>query len=276
MSKQLSPADEIRTSLMKMEDQFKQALPGHINPKKFIRTAMTAIQTSPQLLKCDRRSLYGELVKCSQAGLMPNGEEAALVPFKDQAKFMPMVKGLMKLARNSGEIKSINSNIVYKNDDFEYWIDSDGEHIKHKPNLFSERGDTIAVYAMAVTKDGGTYIEVLTNEDILAIEKTSRGNNTPWKGPFRSEMIRKSAIKRLYKRLPSSTDLDMAMDSDNDFYDLKSDKSANESEKNINEPERPAETSSRLRDLVGESDDGEVINVQPSANNSVSEDEVPI
>lgn len=220
MSNKLSPVQEVKHNLIRMQPEFEKALPPHISAAKFVRTIQTAISTTPALMKADRSSLWAACTQASQAGLMPDGREAALVPFGNKVQFMPMVSGLLKLARNSGEIKSINANVVYEHDEFEYWVDSDGEHIKHRPNFKSDRGPFMAVYAMATTKDGGVYIEVLTADQIKAIESASRGSNTPWKGPFRDEMIKKSAIKRLYKRLPSSTDLESAIEADNSFFDL--------------------------------------------------------
>jgi recombination protein RecT len=74
--------------------------------------------------------------------------------------------------------------------------------------MFEDRGEPIGVYAMAKTKDGDIYFEVLTRNEIAKIKSASPSKNGPWAGDFYLEMWRKSAIKRLSKRLPKSTDLD--------------------------------------------------------------------
>lgn len=238
----------LRNTLTQMEPEFQAALPEHVSAKKFVRTAMTAIQTTPALMRADRRSLFGELVKCASDGLLPDGQEAAIVPFKDQAKYMPMVKGILKKVRNSGELASITAQVVYENDEFDYWVDTDGEHLTHKPKIFGDRGQKQGVYALAKTKDGGIYVEVLTSDDLKAIESASRGKNTPWSGPFRSEMEKKSAIRRLAKRLPMSTDLEQTIKADDEFYEF-------------NKPEEPREravvstTPSQLEQILEESGD---------------------
>jgi len=241
MSKQITPVEAVRNTLKIMEPQFKAALPPQVSVKKFTRVAMTAIQNTPSLLNIDRKSLFGELIKCSQDGLLPNGEEAAIIPFKNQAKYMPMVKGILKKVRNSGELASITSQIVYKNDEFEFYVDEDGEHLKHRPNMFSDRGEIIGVYAIAKTKDGAFYVEVLSMADINSIKNMSKGKNTPWGGPFAGEMMRKSAIRRLSKRLPMSTDLEAVIKADDDMYEL---------DEPAKKPEPKESKASRLEQLI--------------------------
>lgn len=220
MSKELTPAQAVKKSIVQMEPEFAKALPGHIDPKKFVRVIQTAITTNPKLMECNRMSLLAACTKAAEIGLFPNGTEAALVPYADKVQFMSMIAGKLKLARNSGEIKTMDSQIVYKNDEFDYYTDENGVHLKHRPNLFEERGEIIAAYAIGETKDGGVYVEVVTNDQIKAIESTSKGKNTPWKGPFRSEMIRKSVLNRLLKRMPTSSDIDMDAENDYNFSDL--------------------------------------------------------
>ena len=245
--KQLTVTEAMRSSLNRMEPEFAKALPSHISPRKFVRVAQTAITTTPALLKCTRQSLFAACTRAAEAGLLPNGKEAALVPFKEEAQFMPMIGGLLKLARNSGEIKTIDAQIVYKNDSFDYYIDTKGVHLTHRPNLFEERGQIVATYAIGETKDGGVYVEVMTNDQIKAIQNVSRGKNTPWNGPFRSEMIKKSVLRRLLKRLPTSTDLDFAAESDNVFYDMDTEPGEDNST-----PTRPPKESEVVDENTGE------------------------
>jgi len=216
----ITPIEEIRGSLAKMEGQFKMALPKQINPDKFIRVAMTAIQQNPELAMADRRSLYASCVKCAQDGLLPDGREAALVIFKDAVSYMPMVGGILKKVRNSGELATITSQMVMKHDRFRFWIDGDGEHIDHEPLMFGERGEPIGVYALAKTKDGAIYVEVLDKAQVLAVKGVSKAKGGPWSGAFEHEMWRKTAIRRLSKRLPMSTDLETVIRRDDDFYEF--------------------------------------------------------
>ena len=218
--KKITPIDDVRNNLNRMEDQFKNALPSHIPPKKFIRMAMTAIQTTTSLLSATRPSLYAALIKCASDGLAPNGEEAAIIPYGKTARYMPMVKGICKKARNSGEIKSLDAIVVYENDKYKSWIDEKGAHFQHE-KARKDRGEPILTYAYAITKDGGFYHEEIDESQMKEIENCSRGKDSPWKSGFKDEMRRKSALRRLAKyRLPSSADLDHTLKADDDLYDI--------------------------------------------------------
>lgn len=217
----VKPIEEVRGALSKMKDQFSAALPKQIDPEKFVRVVMTAVQNNQKLVTdATRQSLYSACMKCASDGLLPDGREAALVIFKGEVAYMPMVGGILKKVRNSGELSSITSQMVHKNDRFRFWIDVDGEHIDHEPLMFGDRGEAIGVYALAKTKDGAVYVEVLDKAQVLAIKNVSRAQDGPWKGAFEFEMWRKSAIRRLSKRLPMSTDLEAVIKRDDDFYDL--------------------------------------------------------
>lgn len=226
MSKQLTPIQALKGDIQKMEGQFKSALPSHIPVEKFVRVIQTAIGNTPALANAERNSLFGAAMKSAQDGLLPDGREAAIVTYRNKqgqniANYLPMVGGILKKVRNSGELSSITSQIVYENDEFEFFVDEDGEHLKHKPIMFGDRGKPIGVYALAKTKDGGIYMEVMSMGEINAIKNASRGKNGPWSGDFEHEMWRKSAIKRLSKRLPMSTDIEMTIRADDELYDFE-------------------------------------------------------
>ena len=229
MSKEITVQEQIKNTLVGMESQFKAALPKHIDVAKFTRIAQTAILTNPAILGLDRSSVFKSCLEACQAGLLIDSKESAIVPFKGSAKFMPMIAGILKLLRNSGELSTITAQIIYKNDDFKFWIDDSGEHIKHTPVFLGEEGEMVGTYALAKLKDGSVYIEVMDNLQVKDIQNCSKGSNTPWNGPFKDQMIKKSVLKRLCKRLPISTDIDHAINADNDFYDLpdKKEKTAN-------------------------------------------------
>jgi len=224
--KGLSKMESIRQDLNKMLPQFQMALPQNVTPEKFIRVTLTALQNSPDLLDCDRQSLFSSAMKCAADGLLPDGREAAFVKYNSKqgpkAQYMPMIGGLFKKLRNSSEIASITSQIIYEKDKFRYWVDSEGEHLEHEPQLFGDRGRRIGVYAIAKMKDGGVEIEPMTESDVMAVRQISRSKDSgPWSGPFETEMWRKTAIRRLSKRLPMSTEIAQVIERDDELYDLK-------------------------------------------------------
>ena len=168
-------------------------------------------------MDCDRGSIMDSVTKAAQMGLVIDGVESALVPRKAKCTLMVMFQGLLKMVRNSGELKDIQSAVVYEKDEFDYYTDETGEHLKHR-RAWGDRGARKLVYAIARTKDGGTYVEVMDAGQVDAVRKQGyNSGDSPWNGPFQDEMWRKSVIRRMAKRLPSSTDMEsFAQDLDSD------------------------------------------------------------
>lgn len=205
--------------VQKMEKQFALALPEHVSPERFVRVVLTAINSNPELQKADRTSVLGAAMKCAQDGLLPDGREAALVVYGGKASYLPMIAGVLAKVRRSGELLTINAHIVYERDTFSYVL-GDEERIEHQPYLEGDRGKPIAAYAVAKTKDGGIYREVMSVAQINQVRNVSRAkNNGPWVSWW-DEMARKTVLRRLSKRLPMSTDLLQVFQRDDDHYDL--------------------------------------------------------
>lgn len=218
MSNELTPIAAIRSTLEKMNKDLHDALPPQIPVEKFIRTTMTAIQMNHELLQADRKSLLASTMRAAQDGLLCDNREAALVIFRTKegprVQYMPMVGGILKKIRNSGELASISAQVVYQADQFDYEL-GDNERIVHKPQL-GERGNPVAVYAIARTKDGAVYREVMSVTDVEKVRSKSKAANAgPW-SDWWDEMAKKTVIRRLAKRLPSSADLDQVLEHDNE------------------------------------------------------------
>lgn len=214
-TKQISPYEDFKNNINRFKPELAKALGHHIDVDKFIKVAINAVVDNQRLLELNRTTLFSALQKCAQDGLMPDGKEAALVPFKNEVKYMPMVAGYTKRARNSGEIGTMDSQVVYEKDEFDEWTDEKGPHFEHRKSR-GDRGNRIGVYAYAVTKDGFLYFEFIEAKEIEAIKKTSRSQNI-WNGDFADEMWKKTAIRRLCKhRLPSSSDMTNMLSKDTD------------------------------------------------------------
>lgn len=211
------PEDTLRGVLMKMKPEMEMALPKHLTADRLIRITMTAVRVNPRLLICTRESFLASIMTAASLGLEPDGilGQAYLIPFKDQCTFMIGYKGYLTLARNSGEIRSIEAHPVYSNDHFIRRLGSNSA-LEHIP-ADGERGEITHFYAIAKFKDGGEHWEVMTRDEVEAIRDNSQGYrsakkyakngkiDSPWVNHF-SEMGRKTVIRRLVKYLPISVD----------------------------------------------------------------------
>lgn len=109
-----------------IQDSLKSTLPPHINRDRFNSVVFMALSVNPELLKLNRQSLFNACLLAATDGLLPDKREAALVKFKEEVKYMPMVSGVLKKIRNSGELGMIDSAVVYEKDTYEAWIDEKG------------------------------------------------------------------------------------------------------------------------------------------------------
>jgi len=190
--------------------QIEKALPSHLKPDRFLRIALTSFSRTPKLHNCTLESFAGAVVQAAQLGLeIGLGGEAHIVPFKNTCQLIPGYQGLMKLARQSPEAPRIIARVVKEKDAFSYCFGL-AEKLDHTPAT-GDRGKTTCVYAIARFKDGSLDFEVMDKAEVDAIKARSRaGGDGPWQTDY-DEMAKKTVIRRICKRLPSSTNLQRAI-----------------------------------------------------------------
>lgn len=193
----------------------KAILPSHVSFEKFTNAAAVALATNADLFDADRQSVINALSSCAKDGLIPDGREAALVVYKTslpngqrvrRAQYIPMIDGVMKRVRQSGEVSIIATRVLYKNDKFRVWMDENGEHIFYEPNML-DRGEMIGAFAYAKMRSGELQFEVMNIEDIEKVRAASKNSDKgPWVNWYES-MSRKSVMHRLGRRLPNNSEI---------------------------------------------------------------------
>lgn len=190
-------------------------LPKHLTPDRMAKLALVAASRNPLLLQCDAGTVLHSVMNAAQLGLDCGGVLGAayLVPFKNNKTNPPRMecqlivgyRGLIDLARRSGQIETIEANVVYQNDTFEFELGLEPK-LRHVPKLDGDRGKVVLVYAIARLRDGGRQTEVMSVQEIERIRAKSRAaNGGPWVSDW-NEMARKTVIKRIIKYLPMSVD----------------------------------------------------------------------
>lgn len=215
---------------------FKAVLPANVSLGHFKRMVVTAINTNPDLAGADRRSLLNACIKCASDGLLPDGREAALVVFNTKirhkvgnawqeewvklAQFMPMIAGIRKRMRNSGDVISATAEVVYENDEFDYAL-GDDPFIRHTPAPFGRsRGSPVGAYAIIKLKDGETLRDVMRREEIEAARSKSRApDSLMWKD-FWGEGAKKTVLRRCAKAAPQSAMLESLLARDDESPDM--------------------------------------------------------
>lgn len=228
----MKPKEQIAYLLNSKKGEIAKMLPKHLNADRLLKVAQIAATTTPALAKCDVVSLVAAIGQCAQMGLEPNTVlgHAYLVPFNTKRKdgnggerwvnsvqVIVGYKGLIDLARRSGQIVSIAAHEVCENDHFELCYGLD-EKLNHTPAM-GERGEVIGFYAIAKLVGGGYAFEFMSRYQVEKIRDGSQGwqqackykktESHPWHAHF-TEMGRKTVIRRLSKFLPLSIEFQTA------------------------------------------------------------------
>lgn len=212
----------LQSLLQKMKGQIEIALPKHMTAERMIRVGLTAVQKTPRLKECSPLSIVGCIVQASQLGLEPDGVlgQAYMVPYNNrktgqkEAQLQIGYRGFITLARRSGEVSNVYSELVYQCDFFNVMLGT-GKKLEHVPDyenetrgeLDPETGQLIGLrgaYAVVIYKDGATDFEYMPLRELYRIRASSKAaDDGPWV-THPAEMFRKCPIRKLAKRLPLS------------------------------------------------------------------------
>jgi recombination protein RecT len=209
--------ENLRDALERIKPQMMQALPKHIGAAQMIRAAMTSIQRNPKLLECTPSSFLAAMLESSIIGLKPDGVlgQAWLIPYYNSERkvyevhFQAGYKGLLDLARRSGEIESVEARVIYAGDKFEYAFGLE-PRLVHVPNPKADRTDESIThfYAVVRIRGGGIQWDVMSAEEVDDHRKRySRAKkDSPWDTAYPA-MGCKTVLIRVLKLCPVSTEL---------------------------------------------------------------------
>jgi len=199
----------------KFREAVASSLPSHMTADRFVRVALTAMMKTPKLADCTQASIFKVMLDLSSIGLEPDGRRAHIIPYGNVATLIIDYKGLIELAKRSGEVVSWRAEIVCENDEFSW----DNGIVTHKINWRKPRGRMEAVYSHVRNKAGVDEYEVMTKDEVEAIRKRSKaGASGPWVTDF-AEMAKKTIARRHSKKLTLSPEFTDALAKDGDFTD---------------------------------------------------------
>lgn len=198
--------------------QIEAALPKHLTPDRLLRIAMTEARKNPMLLDCTQSSFIGAIIQTAQLGLEPGGAlgHSYLVPFKNkragtqEVQLIVGYRGMMELAYRSPKVSHVMARAVYEGDKFEYRYGMD-EKLDHKPDPDATGKDITHVYAIVFLKEGGKIFDVMERKEINAARSRSKSQDSgPWETDFEA-MAKKSVVRRMFKFMPVSIELQQAV-----------------------------------------------------------------
>jgi recombination protein RecT len=223
---QLTPAQRIQRAIEAQAKAFEAVMPAGLDHQRFARLVLTAVKATPKLMECfgtdaGRTSVLLAAMDCAAVGLEPNTptQDAWILPRwnsktkTQEAELSISARGLVKLARRSGVVKSIRADVVRAGDEFHYEFGLDADVLRHVPyNGAEDPGELTHAYAVVRFTNGGSQFVVLTRRDVekRRAMSTSWSNErarpySPWT-TWEDEMWRKSAIRALIPFLELRTE----------------------------------------------------------------------
>ena len=203
--------------------RMQEALANGVDIDTLKRVAVMEINKSRALQKCSPATVLTAVADAGRLGLSIGGAlgQAYLVPYGSTCTMIVGYRGLIELARRSGGVQKVEAHVVRERDHFEIRYGSEDELV-HRPQPFTDRGDVIGVYAIALLESGARQFVTMDTDEINAIRDRSRaGRNGPWVTDW-AEMAKKTAVRRLIKMLPLSVEAQRAIDNDDRAHGLAS------------------------------------------------------
>lgn len=211
-----SPDNTFKGQLERSWGRISAVAPKSMNKERMFQLALSAYNQTPGLNECSAASVLGCLMKCTALGMEPSAVDglgrAYILPFYNkktrskEATFILGYKGMIDLARRSGQLRDISARVVHEGDEFEYEYGLD-ERLRHVPSTAPVEGRPMThVYMVAHFNDGGHYIDVMTKGEVDAIRKRSKSPEYgPWSTDYEA-MAMKSVIRRAFKFMPVSVE----------------------------------------------------------------------
>ncbi|MFJ4627091.1 recombinase RecT [Streptomyces sp. NPDC088847] len=211
-------AEALHTWLTRYEGHIARRLPSHVEAGAFLAAVRDRL---PALEGCSPASILDAVLACASFGFIPDGREAVISRDGTLATFIPTYRGYVKAMHNSGFVTSVRVEMVYEGDEFAYEPTRPApDDFVHRPNLDvpkDKRGAPKFAYAFAWLRGGDrSQPIILSSEDADEIRDLystayqraeSAGTDDSFWHTHRLDMWRKSAIRRLYKVVPTSAEM---------------------------------------------------------------------
>jgi len=236
----------------KKKDAITAVLPQGMDPERFIQMA-NSVSRNKSLARCSPESVAMCIYGCANLGLYPDPvlKHVYLIPFGGKATIVMGYGGYIELAARSKQLGRVYTSVVYEGEEWEYWVDENGAHIKHIPDDSKANNNKILRAYCVSRVRGDSHVEIVSMADCEKLK--TFGSNPIWKNE-KVAMMRKTAIIRSAKVWPLTDSLGLALHYDQQA-ELGKDQFENDRAMRLNVKPLVAEPDDLLADDV----DGEVI-----------------
>lgn len=211
---------------LKEKEQYGLSFPKDYNPTNALMGAYLIMKETKDkngkniLESCSHASIANALMDMVTLGLNASKKQGYFIAYGGQCQFQKSYFGNIAIAQRNG-LKSINAEIIYKDDVFKYHIEDGMKVIDvHEQDFMNIDNDKImGAYAIGIMEDGSKRIEVMNinqlkkawNQRMGGLKEDSSSTHMK----FKDQMSKKTVINRLCKLIGNtSTDGNIAEVSD--------------------------------------------------------------
>jgi recombination protein RecT len=193
--------------------EIAEILPDGMKPERFRKVVVQAMLRTPGLWDCTPLSIITAITEAAEVGIEPTGVlgKGWLIPYKGEAKFIPGWRGFVDLLWRADKIL-LSVDAVRVGDEFSYRRGTDA-FLHHVPDLTDPEREAsddniTATYVLASFPDGREDFEVMSR---VALERIRAAALAKARDPKKAiwnlhpgEMMKKTPVRRIAKRLPLS------------------------------------------------------------------------
>lgn len=230
----------VNTALEKRIKTVEEVLPESLKgqAERFVKRAELTFSRysadpNKDLSPCTPQSIVRCVVEAAEIGLAIDGKLCHVLKYNQkiksqkgeqdkwiiEAQLRIDYKGLIVVARRSGQIVDCYGDVVCEGDNFEAFRDGPNSVLKHSYEFGTKRGKVIGVYCVLTFPGGRWRYEMMNTDEIQKIRATSKAaNNGPWV-TFWDEMAKKTVARRALKLYCDDPAVGMALEIDEREYE---------------------------------------------------------
>lgn len=209
------------------QNRISDCLNNSINPKQFLAISLNAVNKIPKLKQATIPSLLSCFVKCAELQLLPDGVRCHILPYEDKrkkivnAQFILGYQGMVDLVYRKCNI--LLSAVDVRTNDKITSTNGVWTHTITNP-LKKQRGEVVGYICFANLPDGRVKSDFIDIDEVETIKKKSMSfkyaESTGAKDSVwhlnADEMGKKTIIRRIFKTLPLSVEIQQAIKEDDE------------------------------------------------------------
>ena len=167
--------ERVNRMLAESRPAMEEVLPAAVPAERHVRTALTLWRTDEKLQACTPESFAGVVLAAAQLHLSldRNLQQAFIIPrgkkvngsYIQQATLLVGYPGIVKLARDTGQVADFTATLVHEHDSFAFAL---GTHkrLEHTWTLTDPRGRCIGGYLYVRLSSGEQHIYLMTMAEL--------------------------------------------------------------------------------------------------------------